>query len=274
MLLTIDAGNTRTKWAVFNTDGVVTNYGACLNHELSTVNFQPAYLGYSRVTISNVAGRQHANLLTEILAPYALPVRWIKASSQACSVINHYTSPESLGSDRWAALIAAWHIKQSPCIVVNAGTAVTIDALNVHPNNTQVNNESLGAFIGGLILPGLSLMQQSLGLATAQLPKELAESTLTTQTHTDIFATNTADAIQSGAIHAIVGAITLMAQTLHMQSKQTPTIIISGGNAQVIYKYMVTRVTSPVSIVDNLVLQGLFLLENAMPINSAQSELQ
>jgi len=274
MLLTIDAGNTRTKWAVFNTDGVVKNYGACLNHELSTVNFQPAYLGYSRVTISNVAGRQHANLLSEILAPYALPVSWMKSSLQACNVINHYSNPESLGSDRWAALIAAWHIKQSPCIVVNAGTAVTIDALNLHPNNTQANNENFGSFIGGLILPGLSLMQQSLGLATAQLPKELAKSTLTTQTHTDIFATNTADAIQSGAIHAIVGAITLMAQTLHMQSKQTPTIIISGGNAKVIYEHVAVRVTSPVSIVDNLVLQGLFLLENAMPINSAQSELQ
>ncbi len=274
MLLTIDAGNTRTKWAVFNTDGVVTNNGACLNHELSTVNFQPAYLGYSRVAISNVAGKQHATLLTELLSPYALPVSWVKSSSQACCVINHYTSPESLGSDRWAALIAAWHIKQSPCIVVNAGTAVTIDALNVQPNNTQANNESLGAFIGGLILPGLSLMQQSLGLATAQLPKELTESTHTTQTHTDTFATNTADAMQSGAIHAVVGAITLMTQALHKQSNQIPAIIISGGNAKVIYEYMATRVTSPVSIVDNLVLQGLLLLENAMPINSAQSELQ
>lgn len=274
MLLTIDAGNTRTKWVVFNTDGVMTNYGACLNHELSTVNFQPAYLGYSRVIISNVAGKQHATLLAELLSPYALPVNWIKASSQACSVTNHYTSPESLGSDRWAALIAAWYIKKSPCIVVNAGTAVTIDALDLQPNNTSESNESFGAFIGGLILPGLSLMQQSLGLATAQLPKISEESNPPAQTHTDIFATNTADAIQSGAIHAIVGAITLMTQALHTQSKQMPAIIISGGNAEVIYKYMVTRVTSPVSIVDNLVLQGLFLLENAMPINSAQSELQ
>lgn len=270
MLLTIDAGNTRTKWAIFNADGVMQHYGACLNDALGTADFSPSLLGYERVIISNVAGEQHAASLTEKLSTYTIPVRWIKASSEACGVINLYAKPQTLGSDRWAALISAWHRQQTPCVVVNAGTAVTIDALNLHTND----HPQQGEFIGGLILPGLSLMQQSLGLATAQLPTELAESTLATQTHTDLFATNTKDAIRSGTIHGIVGAITLMAQALHTQSKQLPAIIISGGNAKVMHEYLSTHVTNPITIVDNLVLQGLFLLESTRPKNSTQSELQ
>ena len=185
-------------------------------------------------------------------------------------MLNHYSKPETLGTDRWAALIAAWNIKHAPCVVINAGTAVTIDALNLSTDD----HAQQGEFIGGLILPGLSLMQQCLGLATAQLPKTSKESPVITQADAGIFATNTVDAIQSGALHAIVGAITLMVQALQMQSKQLPSIIISGGNAKIMHEYLSTHVTNPISIVDNLILQGLFLLESSMHTNSAQSELQ
>jgi type III pantothenate kinase len=265
MLLTIDAGNTRTKWAVFNKAGEITNDGACDNRALSTADFSPSTLKYERVVISNVAGEAHAYLLTEKLAPYARPVRWIKTTTQACGVRNSYDQAETLGTDRWAALIAAWHIKQAPCVVVNAGTAVTIDALSVEPQS----HTNQATFIGGLILPGLNLMQQSLGMATAQLPKLDLAANSTAQAHTDIFAKNTADAIYAGALHAIVGAIILMARELNVRCKQTPFIVISGGNAPIIYQQLMKEcllmeMTQQALIVDNLVLQGLYLLENFM----------
>ncbi|OIR17775.1 type III pantothenate kinase [mine drainage metagenome] len=272
MLLTIDAGNTRTKWAVFSADGVMQNYGACLNNMLTAADLSPSTLGYKRVIISNVAGEQHATLLSEKLSAFAIPVQWLKASSEACDVMNRYVPPESLGCDRWAALISAWHSQLAPCVVVNAGTAVTIDALNVQ--NPLPHHNHRGEFIGGLILPGLILMQQSLGLATAQLAKASLEASATTKIHSVIFAKNTLEAIQSGALHAIIGAITLMAHELHTLSQQSPAIIISGGNAKAIYDSLVGRVTNQVLIVDNLVLQGLYLLENSRSTYSVQSELQ
>ncbi|MGZ8257946.1 MAG: type III pantothenate kinase [Methylotenera sp.] len=265
MLLTIDAGNTRTKWALFNEAGEIKNHGASRNEALTTADFSPSSLGYERVVISNVAGERLAALLAEKFAPYALPVRWLKTTSQACGVSNGYSQTETLGSDRWAALIAAWHIKQAPCVVVNAGTAVTIDALAT--DAATIN----GMFLGGLILPGLDLMQQSLGLATAQLPKLDPNLNLCSapQIPVEIFAKNTADAIYAGALYAILGAITQMARELHHQCKQAPYIVISGGNAPLIYKHashdnLMSGVTKQVVIVDNLVLQGLYLLENFM----------
>lgn len=254
MLLTIDAGNTRTKWAVFSANGKITQHGSCFNDALLKADLTPQALGYQCVIISNVAGAAHAEKLEHLLKPYHLPTNWVKASAQACNVINGYTEPEALGTDRWAALIAAWHIQHAPCIVVNAGTAVTVDAL------TQTA-DGKGEFLGGLILPGLNLMQASLGMATAQLPKHDAIQNFSANTIADIFARTTTQAIHAGALNAVSGAITRMAIALKNKSGQAPFIVLSGGNAAIIQNDLAESVTNETVIVDNLVLTGLYLLD-------------
>ena len=255
LILAIDAGNTRIKWVLFDASGNMLENGACLNADLAITKLPEA----SFIVVSNVAG---AGIKTQLISllPKNIQIQWSIAQAHACGVTNHYDQAETLGSDRWAALIAAWHIKKGPCVVVNAGTAVTIDALSVNP----LSNDGRAEFIGGLILPGLNLMQQSLGLATAQLPKFGIAEDSTNHTHTNIFAKNTADAIYAGALHAIIGAINLMAHELNLQCKQAPCIVISGGNASVIYQQLIKlnpaiEMTKQAVIEDNLVLQGLFL---------------
>ena len=261
--LAIDAGNTRIKWGLFNADGIIIEQGACLHAALSMLSLPVA----ARIVVSNVADTQIQAQLKALLATH-VAIHWITAQPEACGVNNHYENPESLGSDRWAALIAAWHIKQAPCVVVNAGTAVTIDALSVQPNAYQ----NTAAFIGGLILPGFDLMQQSLGIATAKLPKKIVKLDNTTQDEStkkiDIFAKNTTNAIYAGALYAITGAIKAMVRELGEQTKKLPYIVISGGNAAIIYAqlhqdYPTGKMTKGLFIFDNLVLQGLFLLDNS-----------
>lgn len=254
-ILAIDAGNTRVKWGLFNTSGIIIEQGAYLHAELTTAVLPVA----SRVVISNVAGHTIQAQIKALLPRNATP-HWISAQSAACGVSNHYGKPTTLGSDRWAAIIAAWHIKQIPCVVVNAGTAVTIDALCIQP----ASHKDKAAFIGGLILPGLDLMQQSLGLATAQLPMQAS----TQQSQLGIFAKNTADAMLAGALHAILGAIDRMACELQQHCKQVPHIVISGGNSNIIKSHLTGDMTEQAVIVDNLVLQGLYLLEKFMQSES------
>lgn len=253
MLLTIDAGNTRTKWAIFDHDGTMRNYGACLNAQLSTADLSPKSLGYEQVIISNVAGSGHAAQLKSILAPYLLPVHWMQPSERACDVINHYKAQHTLGSDRWAALIAAWQMQHAPCVVVNAGTAVTIDALSM-----QARNKQHGEFLGGMILPGIYLMQTSLGGGTAQLPPHVTP--LETDAEVNIFARSTAQAIHSGTLCAIGGAIVQMAKALEAKSGQIPNIILSGGDAPVIQRYLIHTANNPTIVIDHLVLTGLYLI--------------
>jgi type III pantothenate kinase len=251
-ILTIDAGNTRVKWGLFNADGTLLDNGACLNTAISQAKLPAA----RRIVISNVAGLHIRNQLESIL-PNEASIYWITANADECGVKNWYEQPEKLGTDRWAAIIAAWHIMQAPCVVVNAGTAVTIDALN-----------EKGEFIGGMILPGIHLMQQSLGVATAQLPTITSEKSAkaVNNLYQEIFAKNTADAMRAGAINAACGAVMQMHAALAIQCKKTPYIFISGGNAQLIKDNLLGDVTNLALIVDNLVLRGLYLIENFAPL--------
>ena len=57
------------------------------------------------------------------VAEWTCPLEFVTATAVQCGVRNGYVQPERLGSDRWAALIAAWHLVQDACLVVNCGTA-------------------------------------------------------------------------------------------------------------------------------------------------------
>jgi type III pantothenate kinase len=101
-------------------------------------------------------------------------------------------------------------------------------------------------------------MHQALGTATAQLP-DLSATAFEPIKH-DIFAKSTAEAIHSGVLHAISGAITLMSHSLNGLYKTRPKVILSGGNANIIKENLIADVTRQTHIVDNLVLHGLHLL--------------
>ena len=112
----------------------------------------------------NVAGEAARVRVEAQLARWRLTPEWLTASAAACGVTNRYARPTQLGADRWASLIAAWRRSTATdlfppaCVVVNAGTAVTIDALDAN-----------GVFHGGLILPGMRLMLEALAEKTAGL---------------------------------------------------------------------------------------------------------
>lgn len=249
-ILTIDAGNTRVKWGLFDTYGIMLEHGACLHCNLANMRLPEA----SRIVISNVAGTQIRAQLEQIL-PKNISTNWINAQAAACGVTNSYEQPKTLGTDRWAALVAAWHINNQPSIVVNAGTAITIDVLN-----------ETGIFLGGTIMPGLRLMHDSLGHNTANLAVNLGE--------VKPFPINTQDAITTGCMNAALGAILITAERLQAHYNRPPAIIITGGDAVNIKENLINEVTKQAIIVDNLVLQGLYLLEKLIPQTIKKSDPQ
>jgi len=254
MILAIDAGNSRTKWGVFNTAGELQTHGACVNAQFDPQDVPPAWRSCSKAVISNVAGADMAAKLTTALQNLAVPARWVQSSPRACGVSNSYEQPEQLGTDRWAALIAAWHLYHAPCVVLNAGTALTIDALAVDAENKG------GVFLGGMIVPGFRLMQDSLYQRTAgigEYPGSL-----------QAFPRNTGDAVYSGAVSAMAGAVELMLKNLqqHVSAQQhaLPRCIITGGDAELLAQVLnddAGLAFDHIIIADNLVLQGLLLLE-------------
>jgi type III pantothenate kinase len=151
-------------------------------------------------------------------------------------VRNLYADPAQLGADRWAALIAAHHGDKANKLVVNVGTALTIDALT-----------AAGEFLGGLIVPGPALMRRSLDRGTAGL--RLTEGRF------EALPRSTPDAITSGALQACVGAIARFGTAMASQGAAPDRIILSGGAAREIEAML----PYPHTYRENLVLEGLLL---------------
>lgn len=238
MLLVIDIGNTRTKWALAGDDGVLFDFEVCMNANVATSNLSAAGQKADSVLIANVAGETMAQQVAQLLIP--LEANFVTAKSQACGVTNRYAKSEKLGADRWAALVAAWHINKHPSLVVNAGTAITIDAL-----------DSKGVFLGGCIMPGLRLMHESLSSNAAQL--KIGEGV------PRAFPINTQDAITTGSLNAVAGAVGLMLKHVEKQCGWLPKLILSGGDANKIADALKLNLKQ-VIMIESLVLQGLVLL--------------
>jgi type III pantothenate kinase len=235
-VLLLDMGNSRCKWALVK-NGIWVHQGVVGNTEWLALQHALSVLpSPTRILVSNVAGEAMAQRLRSVCAVWGRPLEFVTARTEQCGVRNGYEQPERLGSDRWAALIAAWSQVQGACLVVNCGTATTVDALS-----------DQGEFPGGLILPGAGLMQHSLATNTAQL---LAEQGVLRD-----FPRNTADAIHSGMLRATLGAIRHQFDLLASRYG-TVRCLLSGGAAGVIQPHL----DVPSERMDNLVLMGLQII--------------
>ncbi|HRP25218.1 MAG TPA: type III pantothenate kinase [Thauera sp.] len=239
MILLVDAGNTRIKWRVISPGEPLraVDEGALAHEaigELAAICRRHAGLG--RVFGCNVAGIGVANAIAAACGPLA--VDWLHPGASCCGVRNLYEQPAQLGADRWAALIGARQTHAHACLVVTAGTATTVDLLS-----------AAGDFLGGLILPGVDLMQQSLARGTAQLP--LADG------HFALQPRRTIDAIRSGCLQAQAGAV----ERMFCQIADAPgaTCLLGGGAAA----SFADLLGIPLRRIDNLVLLGLGAIAGA-----------
>ncbi len=234
MILAVDAGNSRVKWALHDGHGFVRD-GWVMHADIDALDAQWSSLeAPSVIVIANVAGDGIGQRLRISFERWKTALRWASSARSQAGVSNHYDEPSQLGIDRWAALIGARRFSSDPCVVVNAGTAMTVDALTAK-----------GEFIGGIIVPGFALMHESLAANAARLSAERGNFTP--------FPRTTRDAITSGAIQALCGAVERMRDAMLAAGHQEPVLIFSGGAGEVVARHM----DRPVRIVDKLVLEGL-----------------
>lgn len=242
MILAIDAGNSRVKWGWLETDGPggtrwasiatvpLIEFAASSDH----VNpFSVTHEDPERIIISNVAGEGAHQLLVNWTSIFDAEPLWLRAQAERCGVRNGYERPELLGADRWAALIAARALHNGASLVVNAGTATTVDMLAAD-----------GTFLGGAILPGVELMRFVLHEHTGRLP--MAEGSYRDAPR------NTADAIETGCRHAQAGAVERMYRVFR-EAAAAPLCIVAGGAGRA----LVDQLSMPRRYVENLVLDGL-----------------
>lgn len=244
MLLLLDVGNSRLKWALVRANQWIA-HGAVAKQDIGTLALtqwqnlpRPQYALGVNVAGEAVRVRVEAQLARWRVQPY-----WLTATDFECGVRNGYRHPGQLGPDRWMGLLAAWQRMHQPCLVINAGTALTIDVLDAEAD--------VGVFRGGLILPGLRLMRQALADYTAGLKIAPGEF--------EAFPTSTANAMWTGAIRAARGAIDQTRAELAAATGAPIPLLMSGGAAM----ELLSHLSEPLTVADNLVLEGVLAVAAA-----------
>ena len=243
--LAIDVGNTRLKWALYETpdrDAPLLAQGAeFLDHidrlaEGAWAQLPPPTRMLGCVVAGDAVKRRVQEQMDEL---WDVSSHWVVSSAREAGLRNGYDHPSRLGCDRWVAMIGARHHLLArgparPLIVVMVGTAVTVEAVDTE-----------GTFLGGLILPGHGIMLRALESGTAGLHVPTGE--------VRPFPTNTSDALTSGGTYAIAGAVECMVQHLARHCGVEPVCMMTGGAG---WK-MAPSMTRPFELVDNLIFDGL-----------------
>ena len=238
--LLLDGGNSQLKWAWVE-NGTFSEVGRAPYRDLTQLGEEWLQFADDDVKIVGcaVCGSVKKAMVEEQLTR---PVEWLSSMPQALGIRNHYRRPEEHGSDRWFNALGSRRFTQNACVVVSCGTAVTTDAL------TEDNH-----YLGGTIMPGFHLMKEAMALKTANLNRPIGK--------VYPFPTTTPNAIASGMMDAVCGALMMMHGRLKDKTgegKPVDIIITGGGAARVVQALPESFVhDNQVKIVDNLVIHGL-----------------
>lgn len=242
--LLLDIGNSRIKWGLLD-GGNIDKTGHISQERIRDKGLQVLTSKLPRqvdeVFVSNVAGTSFATRLSGVVGMHCdCDVRFARSQKQGWGLKNSYSQPRRMGVDRWVAMVGAWAEVQDACLVIDIGTALTLDAI-----------DSSGAHLGGQIIPGSRIMANALSEGTSDIPsvRSLPAGKAPSM---QMFGRSTAAAVREGVQNAIVGAVDRAFETLQLGDCE-PTAVLTGGDAS---RILDALATTPLHR-PHLVLQGL-----------------
>lgn len=242
--LLFDIGNTRVKWGVL-TDDRIGRTGSIDHDTLHEKGFAALTVrlpkSVDRVIASNVGGTTFATRLSAVIGIHCdCNIHFVRSERSGFGLTNAYAEPRQFGVDRWVGMIGARAEFSSALCVIDAGSAITIDAI-----------DKSGKHLGGIIVPGVDLIGSGF-LNNANVVPAPGRSVRLPAPGLGLFAKNTHSAVYNGALSAACGAIEHSVRTLRAAG-QRPKLILTGGDASRILKQVEGKyIHRP-----NLVLQGL-----------------
>ncbi|MCF7529044.1 bifunctional biotin--[acetyl-CoA-carboxylase] ligase/type III pantothenate kinase [Neisseria lisongii] len=255
--LLLDAGNSRLKWAWVE-NGTFRHVSHAPYRDLQQLGEEWHNHGSETVEIVGCAVCGETKKAA-VQAQLGKNIVWLSSMSSGLGIRNHYRNPAEHGADRWFNALGSRRFSNRACVVVSCGTAVTTDAL------TEDNH-----YLGGTIMPGFHLMKEAMAQKTANLNRPAGK--------VYPFPTTTSNALASGMMDAVCGALMVMhsrlktretdytAKTQETDGGETSTgsgkkvdVIITGGGAAKVVQALPPEFTAAntIKVVDNLVIYGL-----------------
>ncbi|MGY8872375.1 MAG: type III pantothenate kinase [Pseudomonadales bacterium] len=234
MYLEIDIGNTFIKWRLIDVHEVVKK-GSVLTQEFTAASFTDVANDHiEQVLVGSVAGAECDERLRKACdALWKVKPIFAKTSHQCAGVINSYQDPSKMGVDRWLAMIAAYKRANKAVVVVDCGSAITVEYLSEQ-----------GEHKGGYIIPGLRLMRESLLQNTAQVrfDKQYAEIV----THPGV---STAEAVLQGSAYLFKA----LAHEIKNDLEEGVELFFTGGDGALMQEMIQLGRYEPDLVMDGLV---------------------
>jgi type III pantothenate kinase len=224
IVLAVDVGNSETTVGVFR-GGEVIGFWRLTSGRNTADEIELTLLGLMAV---GKAPKLEGSVLCSVVP--ALTLSWLKAlarvtgkepvevnATTASDLEIRYHDRHAVGADRIANAIAVHALYGTPAIVVDLGTATTFDCVS-----------KTGAYLGGVIAPGVGTSAEELFRRAARIPRvELRRPERA-------LGRNTEESLQAGVLWGHAGQIDALVRRLALEMKGTPHVIATGGYAPVI----------------------------------------
>ena len=245
MTVLVDIGNTRIKWAALES-GKLMRRGSAVHRdslEAAVAAFAAELPACARIIAANVAGERMAERLRALVATRpGTSLTFVATAAEQLGVRCAYAEPSRLGVDRWVAVLAAYHAARGAACAIDAGTAVTFDAV-----------DAKGTHLGGLIWPSARLLAAALDRNTSDIGRTAAAPAVARGL--ELLGRNTDAAVGHAAWLALSAALDRAVATVERALGARPAVYLTGGDAQALRGWLETRVEMRA----DLVLEGLKL---------------
>jgi len=246
MLFVIDVGNTNLTLGLYKGPTLIRTWRLVTDRKASV-----AQLGKSLARLPGLPKALEGIMIASVVPPMDAVLR--KACQKflhhtplfvtprlSLGIINRYKRPSEVGADRLVNAVAVRTMTHKPAIVVDFGTATTVDCISAK-----------GEYLGGAICPGIQMAGDALAERTAKLPRVIF-----TKAPKKAMGRTTKESLQSGLFWGYIGLVEGLLRQLKKEMAGSPVLIVTGGLAPVIGPHLsgVTR------IAPELTLEGLRIL--------------
>ena len=249
MIFVFDVGNTNTVLGVYDGEELTHHWRIETNRNKTNDEYGmliKSLFDFANLALSDISGIIISSVVPPIM--FALEKMCIRYFNLKPLVVGpgiktglniKYDNPKEVGADRIVNAVAAIHKYGSPLIIVDFGTATTYCYITEDKQ-----------YLGGAIAPGIGISTEALYTRAAKLPRiEIVRPE-------GVVGRNTVSAMQSGILYGYVGQVEGIVNRMKNESKQTPTVIATGGLAR-----LIAQESSVIDIVEPfLTLKGLQLI--------------
>jgi len=229
MLLLIDIGNTRIKFAL--SDGHTLQQHGAIEHknawdESIRKIFTEITLPIEACYVASVMAEQDNQFIEELISTCSrISPNLLKTQRFQCGLENAYSNPENMGIDRWLAMIAAWQQSQQAVLLIGCGSALTLDLVDIQ-----------GRHQGGYIIPGIRMMQHALDRQTALIEVDVGvEESLMPDWQ---WGRSTQQCVSAGSLLATVSVIDRAIINAEIEYPEGVSCFIYGGDAPRVQSYL------------------------------------